>query len=67
MLIRKRLEIRFGIGAEAGNSSVSSSYVLDRKILIHQIEILAIEGSIESRENMRKIIEKILDIWYDVM
>lgn len=67
MLIRKRLEIRFGIGAEEGNSSVSSSYVLDRKILIHQIEILAIEGSIESRENMRKIIEKILDIWYDVM
>ena len=32
-----------------------------------EIEILAIEGSIESRENMRKIIEKILDIWYDVM
>lgn len=67
MLVKIKQKIRCGIGAEEGNSSVSSSYVLDRKILIHQIEILAIEGSIESRENMRKIIEKILDIWYDVM
>ena len=35
--------------------------------LYDEIEILAIEGRIENRENMRKIIEKILDIWYDVM
>ena len=35
--------------------------------LYDEIEILAIEGSIKSRENVRIIIEKILDIWYDVM
>ena len=67
MLVKIKQKIRCGIGAEAGNSSVSSSYVLDRKIVIHHIEILAIEGSIESRENVRKNIEKILDIWYDVI
>lgn len=67
MLVKIKQKIRCGIGAEEGNSSVSSSYVLDRKILIHQIEILAIEGNIESRENVRKNIEKILDVWYDVI
>lgn len=67
MLVKIKQKIRCGIGAEEGNSSAPSSYVLDRKILIHQIEILAIEGSIESRENVRKNIEKTLDIWYDVI
>lgn len=64
MLVKIKQKIRCGIGAEEGNSSVSSSYVLDRKIFTN-IDSLAIEGSIESRENMRKNIEKILDIWYD--
>lgn len=58
MLVKIKQKIRCGIGAEEGNSSVSSSYVLDSKILIHQIEILAIERSIESRENVRKILRK---------
>ena len=35
MPVKIRRKIRCGIGAEEGNSSVSSSYVLDRKILIH--------------------------------
>ena len=34
MLVKIKQKIRCGIGAEEGNSSVSSSYVLDRKILI---------------------------------
>lgn len=70
MLVKIKQKIRCGIGAEEGNSSVSSSYVLDRKILIHKSKywlLKAIEGSIESRENVRKNIEKILDIWYDVI
>ena len=36
MLVKIKQKIRCGIGAEEGNSSVSSSYVLDRKILIHK-------------------------------
>ncbi len=35
MLVKIKQKIRCGIGAEEGDSSVSSSYVLDRKILIH--------------------------------
>ena len=35
MLVKIKQKIRCGIGAEEGNASVSSSYVLDRKILIH--------------------------------
>lgn len=33
MLVKIKQKIRCGIGAEEDNSSVSSSYVLDRKIL----------------------------------
>ena len=32
MLVKIKQKIRCGIGAEEGNFSVSSSYVLDRKI-----------------------------------
>ena len=32
VLVEIKQKIRCGIGAEEGNSSVSSSYVLDRKI-----------------------------------
>lgn len=34
MPVKIRRKIRCGIGAEKGDFSVSSSYVLDRKILI---------------------------------
>lgn len=34
VLVKIKQKIRCGIGAEEGNSSVSSGYVLDGKILI---------------------------------
>lgn len=36
VLVEMLIKIRCGIGAEEGNSSAPSSYVLDRKILIHK-------------------------------